>query len=262
MGGQTTPPFASMHPSAGAILRGMRGTTQIASVMLVAMGLVAIGACSGDDAPFAGTLSPPDGGTASRDGDAGSDGGEPPRDYDSGIPGVTIDPGKSVTAAIKAAEGGSMTLPDGARLDIPPGALPRDLTITVRIPTKQSADSTSFTYVIEPPGVKLLAPATLTLTMNHFPTESDFVQAFLSSKVNPVVDVGREQTNWVVANATARDPDKRTMSFALPDFTALFAIISVDAEHRTYLVTDIPAAYLHRGDLLFTLTPFGAGPGW
>jgi hypothetical protein len=183
--------------------------------------------------------------------DAGAEGGS-----------SEFDPGRAISIPVKAAAGTTLTLPDGARLTIPPGALPTDLTLTVTVPTKQSAASTTFVYEFSPAGIALSSPATLVVPMQHLPSDQNLAFAFVSSIVNPIVNEGDEQTNWVLADVSGRDTASSTMSFQLHDFTVLYAIIAVDGQHRVYLVTDIPAQYLKPGDLLFTLTDYGVGPNW
>src|SRR5262249_30519071 len=105
--------------------------------------------------------------------------------------------------------------------------------------------------------------ATLVVPMKPLPSDMDLVFAYVSSIVNPVADDGVETTNWVVADVRGRDEGAETMSFALHDFTFVYVAITVDPEHRTYLVTDIPARYLRAGDLLYTLTQIDSdGPDW
>src|SRR5262245_33062401 len=74
--------------------------------------------------------------------------------------------------AIAAAEGGQVAL-GGATLDIPPGALPADATVTLRrqpvgeLPPLADADPEAIT--IEPVGIALERPATLTLEVDDPP---------------------------------------------------------------------------------------------
>lgn len=178
-----------------------------------------------------------------------------------GIPGTHVDPGRSVSQAITASQGGTMSLPDGATLTIPPGALPHDMTITVTVPTPQSASGPAYTYIVEPPGVVLATPGTLTVPVDPLPDANAFVFAYDSSAVNPVVSEGDEQSNWVELTETSRDDTAKTLTFAVNDFTVYYLMIAVG--EGSYLVTDIPGPYLHPGDLLFTLTTYGSnGPNW
>ncbi|MBI3327270.1 MAG: IPT/TIG domain-containing protein [Nitrospinae bacterium] len=173
----------------------------------------------------------------------------------------TVDPGITVRQFVRAGDSARLNLPDSARLDIPAGALAADTTVEVTVPTRQTAGSTDMVYKFGPPGTQLNKPATLTIPASGF-SDDQLVFVFVSSTLNPLVDVGSELTNWLPATVLSRDEAAGTVTLQLEHFSFWYATIAVDPENRTYLVADLPSKYLQPGDLLFTLNTYGNGPSW
>jgi hypothetical protein len=178
------------------------------------------------------------------------------------IQSIDVDPGRTVSKSIVAATGGTIALPDGATLLVPPGALPMDTVVTVTIPTLQGPLGTEFVYLIAPAGIALSQPATLTVPITPLPTEDTPLFAYASSILTPTASAGDELTNWTVLAETGEDETASTVSFAVNDFTFLY--LAVEAGAHEYMVTDIPGVYLHPADLLYGLTTLagGSGPNW
>lgn len=106
---------------------------------------------SGEDAPSdagagdASVVIPPDAGEPSPDGGADA---------------------TTVTAVVSAAEGGTVRLPDGAQVVIPPGALAQDTAITLSatdLPAPGGYSPFSKVYRFEPDGLQFLKPVAVTI---------------------------------------------------------------------------------------------------
>lgn len=162
---------------------------------------------------------------------------------------------------VSASKGGIVQVPDGAWLEVPPGALSHDTRIVIRIPNPPSG---SFrTYQLEPAGTKFAKPVTLHIPYADHPSGREPVFTVLQgSETNPTVSATSELTNWQWADVVARDEDANVLSVGLSHFSFVFAINGVDDD--AYLVLDLPWKYLHPGDVLVTLTTLALsdGPDW
>jgi hypothetical protein len=84
-------------------------------------------------------------------------------------------PGPGVRVLVKAALGGTVSLADGPTLEIPPGALARDTTITIS-ETGTAAQNDHAIYEFGPSPLDFLTPVTVTL-----PLPSDVLPGFATS---------------------------------------------------------------------------------
>lgn len=178
-----------------------------------------------------------------------------------------------VEQLVPAATGGTVHVPNGATLTIPPGAMAEDALIKVTVPADTDALHLADVYKLEPDGLTFSVPATLTIPLpvgaGGAKDEAGNPRAtvFLVSDLNAPFDAGSELALFDKAEVVAWDDVAGTLSVALDHFTFLVAYNQVD--ELAYLVTDIPPRYLEPADLFFTLTKVGFlgsfeqdGPNW
>lgn len=179
----------------------------------------------------------------------------------------------SVEQLIPAATGGTVDIPNGAMLEIPPGALDADTLIRVTIPKDPSAQYIGDVYVLEPNGLTFNTPATLTIPTPEGTADviadlgEPHLVVFVVSDLHTPFDAGSELALYEEARVVDRDDVDGTISIELDHFTAVYAYNQID--ELAYLVTDIPPKYLQPADLFFTLTQIGflgsfeqEGPNW
>jgi len=166
---------------------------------------------------------------------------------------------------ISASSGGTVDIPDGARLVVPPGALSKDTLITVRIPNPPSY--TEREYKLEPSGLVFDKPAYLHIPYTDLPNgKPPLFTVFQASESNPIVDAGSEQTNWQYAEPEAWDDENDELVLRVEHFSWIYGLVNVDQD--AYVVLDIPFKYLQPGDALFALTEAkfplteATGPNW
>ncbi|MBI3202835.1 MAG: hypothetical protein HYZ29_14950 [Myxococcales bacterium] len=152
---------------------------------------------------------------------------------------------------LRASSGGRVDIPDGAWLDVPPGALPCDSTITVRI--SKTPYGGVKTYLLEPSGMQFEKPVVLNVPYGEpVPGVEPLMIAYSSSASTPWVKAGAEETNWEPVEVDHRDEENNVLALSLEHFTFVYVAVHVDED--AYLVVDLPDKYLRLGDALFTLT--------
>jgi len=162
---------------------------------------------------------------------------------------------------VSASKGGTVEVPDGAWLEVPPGALPHDERIVIRIPNPPSGAFR--TYKLEPEGLTFAQPVTLHIPYSDHPSGREPVfTVYQGSEANPLSSSASEQTNWQPADVIARDEEANVLSVGLSHFSFLWGVNGIDND--AYLVLDLPWKYLHPGDVLVTLTTLqlSDGPDW
>lgn len=162
---------------------------------------------------------------------------------------------------IRAASGGRVDIPDGAWLDVPPGALDSDQRIVVKVPSP--LPSYSRVYKLEPSGLQFNKPVVLHSPYPTLPSGKEMpVTVVQSSDSQPTVSAGSEQTNWQYASTTERDLETGTLAVSLEHFSAIYYFYQVD--EYAYLVVDLPIKYMQAGDIVATLTNRDntEGPDW
>ncbi len=179
----------------------------------------------------------------------------------------------SVEQVVRAATGGTISIPNGATLTVPPGALADDTLITVTVPKDPSTLYIGDVYLLEPDGLLFSTPAMLTIPMPAGTADviaengDPHLSVFLVSDLHTPFDAGSETAIYEKARVVSRDDTAGTLSIELDHFTVVYAYKQVD--ELAYLVTDIPPKYLQPADLFFTLTKIGFlgsfeqdGPNW
>ncbi len=162
-----------------------------------------------------------------------------------------VRPGEAVGwKYISASSGGVVQIPDGAFLEVPPGALDKDTVISVFVPSPLLGNGF---YRLEPTGTKFNKPVVL-----HAPLKKNakgqwpVFSAFHSSPLNPLLTGGREHTNWKPAEVVGFDEKTGFAEIALEHFTFVYVLRAI--HELGHLVIDMPFQYLEAGDVLFTLT--------
>lgn len=151
---------------------------------------------------------------------------------------------------ISASEGGKVQVPNGAVLEVPPGALDRDTVVSVYVPSPLLANGF---YRLEPADTKFNKPVVL-----HVPLKKNasgkwpVFSAFHSSRLNPLLTGGKQNTNWKPAEVIAFDEGSGVAQLAIDHFTFIYVLNAID--QLGYLVIDMPFQYLEAGDTVFTLT--------
>lgn len=152
---------------------------------------------------------------------------------------------------INAAQGGTVEIPDGAWLEVPPNALPHDMIITVRIPNPPS--KADHTYVLEPAGTEFLRQVILHIP---YPVMDDgrlpLHTVFQASELNPIVSGPSEQIDWAYADIVGDDEANHVLSVGLDHFSAVNAFFNIDK--NAYIVLDFPWETYAPGDAVFALT--------
>lgn len=168
---------------------------------------------------------------------------------------VSDDVVTSTTAQVSAKLGSTLTLPDGAQLLIPPGALPYDATITFSTPTHPDVDSLTNYYQVEP-SMTLLKPATLVLPFqdDNPMVNDDQITVASSSVTLPTRDSSGELSNWADESDGVTDIDctNHTVTVQLSHFS--LNMIWARVNEPAYLVVSVPARYMRPGDILICLT--------
>lgn len=170
---------------------------------------------------------------------------------DTGDAGAVAPTGPTATALISAASGGSVRLPDGTQLEVPPGALATDTSITMTrgAPAAYGPGGVLASVNITPDGLVFSQPATLTLPFDPAGVPAgDDVQLTVTSSANTPRDVGGERSVMEVVAGATKSADR---------FVA--AILHLSAYHvfyapQMFVVPEIPGEYLRSGDVLFSLT--------
>lgn len=160
------------------------------------------------------------------------------------------------SSMIQAAVGGSVSLPDGTRLDVPPGALAADTEISLFGVPRDLVQDPSVLAMIEiaPDGLQLQSNATLTL--NYDPsliTSSDIALAYSYHRSAPPLDFGSELSITEPLGIVASNQTIGTLSASVTHFSGFFATISANAE----LVTEIPLQFLKKSDILVQVSNCG-----
>ncbi len=168
----------------------------------------------------------------------------------------------SVSARVDDETGATLALPSGAKLTIPPKALPHDVDITFTEIDDENPDSSRRYYRIEP-NLQLDLPATLTLPYEDLEepvegSEEPLLMVIESSTLNPTIDSSGELSNWRYADVIDRDPVENRLTVSTTHFTGFAIFTWVD--EPAYMVVDVPAPFLSPGDILFTLSGSHPGP--
>jgi hypothetical protein len=165
----------------------------------------------------------------------------------SATPAVTVQDGaKTVQALVRASTGGTLNLPDGAKLEIPAGALPQDTIITLAMPAYQTRQSEDLYFEITP-SLELNAPARLTIPTRDLIPDQTPLTIEQSSVFQRTEDHGPEQTTFQASKIVATDTAADTITLETTHFTG-FAILNW-VDDPAYMVVDIPDAYLKPGDI-------------
>jgi hypothetical protein len=182
------------------------------------------------------------------------------------MPAITVQDGvKSVQAFIRADQGGTLELPDGATLEIPALALPQDATVTLAMPAYQTRQSEDLYFEITP-SLELNAPARLKIPTRDFTPDQSAFTVQQSSVFQPTQNQGGELSSFAPSKVIAADSVADTVTLETTHFTGFAVLNWVD--DPAYMVVDIPDAYLKPGDILLTLSadhPIGNSkhtPNW
>lgn len=158
----------------------------------------------------------------------------------------------TVSALVPAATGGTVRFADGTRIEIPPGALAEDTTITLTRPSPGSYDTRALltAVALEPHGLTLKAPATLVLGYGEPPPDGVASLVLVSaSRLNPPVVVGGQVAPYAVVPMTV-DEGSRQISASIEHFSWY----GLNSTPRIHLALELPGKYLKNGDILYTLT--------
>ncbi len=160
------------------------------------------------------------------------------------------------SSMIQAAVGGSVSLPDGTRLDVPAGALAADTEISLfGVPRDLVQDPSVLAMVeIGPDGLQLQKNATLTL--NYDPsliTTSDIALAYSYHRSAPPLNFGSELSITEPLGIVASNEALGVLSASVTHFSGFLVNISHSAE----LVTEIPLQFLKKGDILVQVSNCG-----
>lgn len=179
-------------------------------------------------------------------GSGGSSGGISPA-----APNVELE---SVSADLVAAEGGRVAFADGTTLEIPPGALPADTTVTLRRPASFEAfpgRSTAGAVELLPDGLELAAPASLTLRYDasKVTDEGDLLVVVVSQHNELPRHSGEINPFDEVAGALIDAAGDRAV---IPiDHFSWYSVFSLP---KLNIGLEIPERYLLPGDILYALT--------
>ncbi|HXF62224.1 MAG TPA: DPP IV N-terminal domain-containing protein [Caldilineaceae bacterium] len=151
---------------------------------------------------------------------------------------------QSGSRLILAEHGGTLQL-DNITLFIPPHALPQNTFVSLNKPQVEATlDEDGIELVgVEPTGLSLLKPATLTVRYND--------SASLDEHFLNVAGLDAQTGEWVHYPISQRDSAQNTFSVAV----TRFSLHVVYSDEPLYLALDLPAKYLQPGDLLFSLAP-------
>ncbi|MBN9160233.1 MAG: hypothetical protein BGO98_34860 [Myxococcales bacterium 68-20] len=168
----------------------------------------------------------------------------------------------SVSARVDDETGATLALPSGAKLTIPPNALPHDADITFTEIDDDNPDRSRRYYRIEP-NLQLEQAATLTLPYEDLEqpiegSEEPLLMVIESSTLNPTINSSGELSNWRYADVIDRDPVENRLTVSTTHFTGFAIFTWVD--EPAYMVVDVPAPLLAPGDILFTLSGSHPGP--
>jgi hypothetical protein len=160
------------------------------------------------------------------------------------------------SSMIQAAVGGSVSLPDGTRLDLPPGALAADTEISLFAVPRDLVQDPSVLAMVElsPDGLQLQKAATLTL--NYDPaltTLPDIALAYSYNRSAAPLDFGPELSITEALGIGASDQALGILSASVTHFSGFF----VNVTHHAELVTEIPLQFLKKGDILVQLSNCG-----
>lgn len=160
------------------------------------------------------------------------------------------------SSLIRASAGGSVSLPDGTHLEIPPGALAVDTQISLfGVPLDLVQDPSLLAMVeISPDGLQLQKSGTL--TFNYDPTllsPSDDALAYSFDRSAPPLIFGPELSITEPLGIVASDQALGILSANITHFSSFFANKTAHAE----LVTEIPLQFLRKGDILIQLSNCG-----
>lgn len=212
-------------------------SSSLARVSLSALGLALVIACSSsDDTPAQASVSV---------------------SYKAPAAGRTVNP--PVVKDI-GAEGGELELQDGARLEIPAGALASKTAISAQLISSSNANGDIRYYKLEPDGLQFTKPATLRIGFKKEDLEGGRVVVRNFSNLNPEKSDGHKKGKFALGELTEGQQSPGQLSFKVPHFS--FWQANSGADRAMHLVTDIPARNMEPGDTLFMLTAIGGGPDW
>ena len=166
----------------------------------------------------------------------------------------------TTTAIIRAATGGTIQLPGGAILDIPPNALAEDTTITVSTPKGQDKTQPIHQFKFEPEGLIFSKTAYLKVPYDESFNQNFTLTAWQFSELMAEKVSATERARGDVMRLIEHDLENNTVTLALDHFT--FVKIFYKVHDIAYLVVDIPPKYIKPGNLLFTMTDMTGGPSW
>jgi hypothetical protein len=171
-----------------------------------------------------------------------------------GESGTTAPPDLPLTVAsatITAAAGGTVALPDGTRVVIPPGALSADTTVTVSRPPAQVFHPEGWlaSVLLEPAGTTFTTPVDITIPYDPTGIETpDDVALVHSSTTNEPRDVGGESSATELVTDVTRSAGRITGRISH------FSLLDVLWVPQMFVSPLLPGRYLRSGDLLYALT--------
>jgi len=154
-----------------------------------------------------------------------------------------------VSKLVTAAGGGELSLPDGTSLEIPPGALSSDTTVTLGKPKEEGSGVAVFGYVsLEPSGLALSIPATLTIPVGDVVVKDEaLLFAFTYSEETPLRSGASENSRWEPLQVLGGGDG------AIEVEVAHFSWITAGLREALYVVMHLPGQYLLEGDLIYAL---------
>jgi len=207
--------------------------------LLLALTLSVLTACGGGGGSVSGTSS-------SVNGSTGVSAATSDRED---IRGDTI----SVSAWVSPEKGGTLTLPNGAVLNIPPGAVSAPVNITFSTAAEADDQEPGRCFSIEP-SMRLNRNATLTVPYSEVVGEdpASLIDVVSSSRLNEELSSSGEVTTWQELTPLSMSETNDTVTFELDHFSLAFVVNRVD--DPAYLVFELPSQFLLPGDFLVTLT--------
>jgi hypothetical protein len=162
---------------------------------------------------------------------------------------------KTVSAKISPAQGGQVSLSDGTKLDVPPGAVSKDTNVSItRLDPAGGTQVGHVVVLLQPEGLTFPSESVPTLVV-PLPSDTpvDRAVAYFDSSLNPVIDLGDELSQRVPAEVIEEDEMLNTVRLRVPHFSAAVFTIYNDV----VIVPHLSGQYLRKGDIFFSAD---AGP--
>ena len=159
---------------------------------------------------------------------------------------------ETVTVLVTASDGGQVAFPNGTSIVFPPGAVTQDTEIKFSRLEDSAYDANTLLSAVklEPSGLLLQKPATLTLTYANAPDEGVDALLLVSVSANNAPQVvGGEVSGYEVVPAVI-DAETRTVQGSITHFS-WFTLFPMPTLH---LALELPGKMLRSGDILYSLT--------